>query len=77
MSHQIADHGGLYGTPVDDAAQREAFTGGDVPVAVYGLGKMGLPLAAVYAAVSGNTVGVDIDESVVETINAGDCHIKR
>ncbi|TQQ79345.1 nucleotide sugar dehydrogenase [Halonotius terrestris] len=77
MSQQL-DHGaGLYGTELSEPAQREAFTNGDVPVAVYGLGKMGLPLAAVYADVSGNTIGVDIDEEVVETVNRGECHVKR
>ena len=60
-------------TPVD--VQVEAFRSGDVPVAVYGLGKMGLPLAAVYAEVTGNVTGVDIDADVVSTINDGDCHI--
>jgi UDP-N-acetyl-D-mannosaminuronic acid dehydrogenase len=77
MSQQVGERAGLYGATEDEAAQRAAFTGGDVPVAVYGLGKMGLPLAAVYAAVSGNAIGVDIDEDVVRTINDGDCHIKR
>jgi UDP-N-acetyl-D-mannosaminuronic acid dehydrogenase len=56
---------------------REAFRSGDLPVAVYGLGKMGLPLAAVYAENCGNVIGVDIDFEVVQGINAGECHIKR
>jgi UDP-N-acetyl-D-mannosaminuronic acid dehydrogenase len=43
---------------------------------VYGLGKMGLPLAAVYADVTGNVTGADVDPAVVETINAGRCHIE-
>ncbi len=77
MSQQATERGGLYGADDDETVQRTAFTGGEVPVAVYGLGKMGLPLAAVYAAVTGNTVGVDIDEEVVDTINDGQCHIKR
>jgi len=76
MSQQHSESG-LYEATPPETAQREAFTNGEVPVAVYGLGKMGLPLAAVYASVSGNTVGVDIDESVVETINRGECHVKR
>nr|WP_244605261.1 nucleotide sugar dehydrogenase [Halorussus halobius] len=50
---------------------------GQVPVAVYGLGKMGLPLAAVYADVTGNVVGADVDEDVVEAVNAGECHVER
>jgi UDP-N-acetyl-D-mannosaminuronic acid dehydrogenase len=77
MSEQATERPALYGATDDEATQRAAFTGGDVPVAVYGLGKMGLPLAAVYADVSGNAVGVDVDESVVETVSAGECHVKR
>jgi UDP-N-acetyl-D-mannosaminuronic acid dehydrogenase len=49
-----------------------AFANGDVPVAVYGLGKMGLPLAAVYAESTGNVIGVDVDASVVERVNRGE-----
>ncbi|WP_458188931.1 nucleotide sugar dehydrogenase [Haladaptatus sp. NG-WS-4] len=67
----------LYATdaPADD--QREAFRTGEIPVAVYGLGKMGLPLAAVYAETCGNVVGADVDPDVVATINRGECHVKR
>jgi len=57
------------------AAKVRAFTNGEVPVAVYGLGKMGLPLAATFADVTGNTVGVDVDESVVAATNRGECHV--
>lgn len=77
MSTQQIDTTGLYATDRSEQAQREAFTNGEIPVAVYGLGKMGLPLAAIYAAVTGNTVGVDIDPSVVASINRGECHVKR
>lgn len=62
-------------TPAD--RRREAFLGGHLPVAVYGLGKMGLPLAAVYADVCGNVIGADEDDSVVETVNRGGCHVQR
>ncbi len=54
-----------------DPLQREHLTNGQTPVAVYGLGKMGLPLAAVYAETTGNVTGVDVDPTVVETVNAG------
>lgn len=67
--------GGLYGAQVSPARQRDAFVGGSIPVAVYGLGKMGLPLASVYAETAGNVVGVDVDPTVVESVNAGDCHV--
>ncbi|WP_254768558.1 nucleotide sugar dehydrogenase [Salinilacihabitans rarus] len=55
--------------------RREAFASGEIPVAVYGLGKMGLPLAAVYADVAGDVIGVDVDPDVVETVNAGESHV--
>ncbi|WP_418284143.1 nucleotide sugar dehydrogenase [Halorubrum sp. DTA46] len=67
----------IYGASVSQIAQAEAFTNGDLPVAVYGLGKMGLPLASVFAETCGNVIGADIDPDVVETINAGECHVKR
>ncbi|WP_158056478.1 nucleotide sugar dehydrogenase [Halorussus halophilus] len=67
----------LYGNDAHDADQRAAFRAGQIPVAVYGLGKMGLPLAAVYAETCGNVVGADVDAEVVHTINEGDCHVKR
>ena len=61
----------LYNTSSSDEAKRTAFLRGDIPIAVYGLGKMGLPLAAVYADISRNVRGVDIDPNVIETINSG------
>ncbi|MFC5279528.1 nucleotide sugar dehydrogenase [Halorubrum rubrum] len=66
----------LYGAGPDDEI-RAAIEGRDASVAVYGLGKMGLPLAAVYAARVGDVIGVDVDESVVASINRGDCHVDR
>ena len=65
----------LYGSAADDEARRRAFLRGDVPVAVYGLGKMGLPLAAVFAETGGRVVGADIDPAVVEEIRAGRSHV--
>lgn len=44
-------------------------------VAVIGLGKMGLPLAAQYASKGMKVVGADIRESVVEAVNAGRSHV--
>lgn len=66
---------GLYDSGASPDRQRELLTAGDVPVAVYGLGKMGLPLAGVYAEMTGNVTGVDIDPAVVETINSGTSHV--
>jgi len=66
----------LVGSDAPEAQQRRAFTGGAVPVAVYGLGKMGLPLAAVYAEVSGNVTGVDIDPEVTRAVDSGECPVE-
>ncbi|MBO4248898.1 nucleotide sugar dehydrogenase [Halomicrobium sp. IBSBa] len=42
-----------------------------VNIGVYGLGKMGLPVAAVFADTFGGVRGADIDEAVVDAINRG------
>ncbi|MFB6142868.1 MAG: nucleotide sugar dehydrogenase [Halorientalis sp.] len=65
----------LYGAGSSESYQRIALTSGDVPVAVYGLGKMGLPLAATFADVTGNVTGVDVSESVVRSVNEGRSHV--
>lgn len=67
----------LYGTDRSEEDLQEALQAGEIPVAVYGLGKMGLPLAAVYADVTGNVTGVDIDPAVVDAVAAGESHIER
>jgi len=66
---------GVYRSERSASAIRDAFATGGVPVAVYGLGKMGLPLATVFAERSGRVVGVDVDEAVVESLNDGHCHV--
>nr|WP_272904896.1 nucleotide sugar dehydrogenase [Halobacterium sp. TGN-42-S1] len=67
----------MYGARAGEEVQRGWLRTADVPVAVYGLGKMGLPLAAVYAETTGNVTGVDVDPAVVDTVNAGDCPVER
>jgi UDP-N-acetyl-D-mannosaminuronic acid dehydrogenase len=68
----------MYGgrDPEIDAERERGFSEGRVPVAVYGLGKMGLPLATVFADATGNVIGVDIDDEVVERVNAGESPIE-
>jgi len=44
-------------------------------VTVIGLGYIGLPTAAILAHNGANVVGVDVNQSVVDTINAGNIHI--
>jgi UDP-N-acetyl-D-mannosaminuronic acid dehydrogenase len=77
LTAELDDEGAfpLYGSSHDPVAVRAAFTGGDVPVAVYGLGKMGLPLATVLAEVTGNVTGVDVDPAVVRRVAAGESHV--
>jgi UDP-N-acetyl-D-mannosaminuronic acid dehydrogenase len=75
MHHGSRSPPAIYDSDPSEAAQREAITDGRVPVAVYGLGKMGLPLAAVFADVTGNAVGVDVDSEVVDAVTRGDCPV--
>ncbi|MDL0141619.1 nucleotide sugar dehydrogenase [Halobacterium salinarum] len=65
----------LYGTGKSESELRDAFTSGQIPVGVYGLGKMGLPLAAVYGDVTGNVIGADIDPEVVASIERGESYV--
>ncbi len=44
-------------------------------VAVIGLGKIGLPLAMQYVSHGRRVIGCDINQEVVEGINAGRCHV--
>lgn len=44
-------------------------------IAVFGLGKMGLPLASVLAEAGATVHGVDIDETIVTAVNEGRCPV--
>ncbi|MDS0281791.1 nucleotide sugar dehydrogenase [Halomicroarcula sp. S3CR25-11] len=66
----------VYGGDRPGATLQSAFAGGEIPVAVYGLGKMGLPLAAVFADVTGNVTGVDVDDAVVDAVAAGESPVE-
>jgi UDPglucose 6-dehydrogenase len=46
-------------------------------ISVVGLGKLGLPLAGCLAASGFRTIGVDVDDTTVRTINAGRSPIKE
>ncbi len=50
---------------------KEKFKKGELKVALFGLGKMGLPLASVFADKGARVIGVDIDEERVAAINSG------
>ena len=58
-------------------AIREAFKKHSLRVSVYGLGKMGLPLAAVYAEKGAVVTGVDIDDKVIDSVNKGISHVNE
>ncbi len=60
-----------YGPDSDHAAIGDALRDGMIPIAVYGLGKLGLPVAVAFAEVSGAVTGVDVDTTTVDTITAG------
>ena len=61
----------LYGTLAPTEHRSRSFGNGEIPVAVYGLGKLGLPVAATLAEASGNVVGADVDPTVVRTLEQG------
>ncbi|CAF29909.1 nucleotide sugar dehydrogenase [Methanococcus maripaludis] len=48
---------------------------GNLKIAVFGQGKMGLPLASVFAEYGINVIGVDINQMVVDNLNNGINHI--
>jgi len=62
----------IYGRDFSKALKKEGVT-----VAIYGLGKMGLPLAAVFAERGANVIGVDVNADVVASINRGVNHVKE
>lgn len=62
-------------SPVD--ARFEGRTLDGTTIAVYGLGKMGLPLAAVLADHGARTIGVDVDDAVVDAVNEGTCPVEN
>jgi len=49
----------------------KAITEGSVTIAVYGLGHVGLPLAALLADHGARVIGVDVNEDLVKKINSG------
>ena len=46
-------------------------------VAVVGLGKIGLPLAAQYAGKGMRVIGCDVDQAVVDAVNQGQAHVRE
>ncbi len=63
----------VYGANKNDII--EAMKSGNITIAVYGLGKMGLPLAAVFADCGARVIGADVSPEVVASINRGECHV--
>ena len=56
---------------------RSSFSFDDVTVSVFGLGKMGLPLAAVLADHGASVIGVDIDPEIVSAVENGECPVSN
>jgi UDP-N-acetyl-D-mannosaminuronic acid dehydrogenase len=52
-------------------------SGSELKVAVLGLGYIGLPTAAVIARTGALVLGIDVHQSVVDTVNAGKVHIEE
>ena len=54
----------------------EAFRSGGITIALYGLGRMGLPLAGIFADRGARVIGVDINEDIVASINRGNSYVE-
>ena len=54
---------------------KKALKSGEICIAVYGLGRMGLPLAGLFADSGAKVIGVDINSHVVNSVNCGECPI--
>lgn len=63
------------GATVDQAQRWDGRPGTTGTVAVIGLGKIGLPLAARYASAGWDVIGVDVIPAVVEGVNSGRSHV--
>jgi len=50
---------------------------GEITLCLVGLGRIGLPTAAVFAAAGAAVIGVDIDRNVMELVNSGKTIKKR
>ena len=49
----------------------------ELNVVVLGLGYIGLPTAAVIARTGAKVLGIDVHQSVVDTVNSGKVHIEE
>ncbi|MHA1649737.1 MAG: nucleotide sugar dehydrogenase [Candidatus Helarchaeota archaeon] len=56
---------------------QKAIENGDVTIAIYGAGKVGLPVAVIFGDVGANVIAVDIDKELVDKINNGINPIKN
>ena len=65
----------IYGKSSDEV--KKLFNESKIIISVYGLGKMGLPLANVFADKGADVLGVDINKDVVKNLNKGINHIKE
>ena len=63
----------IYGADQNEITQ--ALISGEITIAVFGLGRMGLPLATVFADCGARVIGADIDPAIVSSINHGDCYV--
>jgi len=52
-------------------AIRERLRTGEVTVAVYGLGRVGLPIAVAWLRAGANVISSDVDQKIIQKINSG------
>ncbi|MCJ7632214.1 nucleotide sugar dehydrogenase, partial [Candidatus Bathyarchaeota archaeon] len=56
---------------IDDSQLTTLLRSQELTVGIYGLGWMGLPTACLFLEAGAKVLGVDVDERIVEIVNAG------
>jgi len=56
---------------------QKAVKNGKITIAIYGAGKVGLPIAVVFAEIGAKVIAVDINEDIVDKINKGENPVKN
>ena len=62
---------------LDSREIKSAINKGEVTIAIYGAGKVGLPIAVVFAELGTKIIAVDIDKAIVDKINNGKNPIQK
>ena len=60
---------------LDEEELKRRLKNGEIVVSIYGLGRVGIPLACAWLRAGARVIGVDINEDKVKMLNRGECPI--